>query len=94
MENQLGLRWRELVMLNDIYADAQERMDKALETLERDYRRLRTGEHPFHWWKASGWTTTARRHSQPIGDSDHSGSPNHYDPTLDTSVIGKLKKPF
>jgi ribosome recycling factor len=30
-------------MLNDIYADAQERMDKALETLERDYRRLRTG---------------------------------------------------
>jgi ribosome recycling factor len=30
-------------MLNDIYADAQERMDKALETLDRDYRRLRTG---------------------------------------------------
>lgn len=30
-------------MLNDIYADAQERMDKTLETLERDYRRLRTG---------------------------------------------------
>jgi len=30
-------------MLNDIYADAQERMDKALDSLERDYRRLRTG---------------------------------------------------
>lgn len=30
-------------MLNDIYADAQERMDKALENLERDYRKLRTG---------------------------------------------------
>ncbi len=30
-------------MLNDIYADAQERMDKALESLERDFRRLRTG---------------------------------------------------
>lgn len=30
-------------MLNDIYADAQERMDKALESLERDFRKLRTG---------------------------------------------------
>jgi ribosome recycling factor len=30
-------------MLNDIYADAQEHMDKALESLERDFRRLRTG---------------------------------------------------
>ena len=30
-------------MLNDIYADAQDRMNKALETLERDYKRLRTG---------------------------------------------------
>lgn len=30
-------------MLNDIYTDARERMDKALETLDRDYRRLRTG---------------------------------------------------
>ena len=30
-------------MLNDIYTDAQERMDKALDSLERDYRRLRTG---------------------------------------------------
>ena len=43
MENQSGLWWRELVMLNDIYTDAQERMDKALDSLERDYRRLRTG---------------------------------------------------
>ena len=30
-------------MLNDIYADAQDRMDKALDSLERDFRRLRTG---------------------------------------------------
>jgi ribosome recycling factor len=30
-------------MLNDIYADAQDRMQKALENLERDYKRLRTG---------------------------------------------------
>jgi len=30
-------------MLNDIYADAQERMDKAQESLERDFRKLRTG---------------------------------------------------
>ena len=30
-------------MLNDIYADAQERMDKALDSLERDYMILRTG---------------------------------------------------
>jgi ribosome recycling factor len=30
-------------MLNDIYADAEDRMDKALESLERDYRKLRTG---------------------------------------------------
>ncbi len=30
-------------MLNDIYSDARERMQKALETLELDYKRLRTG---------------------------------------------------
>jgi ribosome recycling factor len=30
-------------MLNDIYADAQDRMNKALDNLERDYKRLRTG---------------------------------------------------
>ncbi len=30
-------------MLNDIYADARDRMQKALETLEREYKRLRTG---------------------------------------------------
>jgi ribosome recycling factor len=30
-------------MLNDIYADAQDRMQKAVDTLDRDYRRLRTG---------------------------------------------------
>jgi ribosome recycling factor len=30
-------------MLNDIYADAQDRMEKALDTLERDFKRLRTG---------------------------------------------------
>ena len=30
-------------MLNDIYTDTQERMDKALESLDRDYRKLRTG---------------------------------------------------
>lgn len=30
-------------MLNDVYEDAQDRMQKALETLERDYKRLRTG---------------------------------------------------
>jgi ribosome recycling factor len=30
-------------MLNDIYADAQDRMNKALDSLERDYKRLRTG---------------------------------------------------
>jgi ribosome recycling factor len=30
-------------MLNDIYADAEDRMVKALENLERDYKRLRTG---------------------------------------------------
>jgi len=30
-------------MLNDIYTDTQDRMDKALERLDRDYRRLRTG---------------------------------------------------
>ena len=30
-------------MLNDVYADARERMQKALETLENDYKRLRTG---------------------------------------------------
>jgi ribosome recycling factor len=30
-------------MLNDIYADAEDRMNKALESLERDYRKLRTG---------------------------------------------------
>lgn len=30
-------------MLDDVYADAQDRMNKALENLEQDYRRLRTG---------------------------------------------------
>lgn len=30
-------------MLNDIYSDARERMQKALETLELEYKRLRTG---------------------------------------------------
>jgi ribosome recycling factor len=30
-------------MLNDIYADAEDRMNKALDSLERDYRKLRTG---------------------------------------------------
>ncbi|MGV8072989.1 MAG: ribosome recycling factor [Syntrophobacteraceae bacterium] len=30
-------------MLNDIYADAKDRMQKALENLDRDYKRLRTG---------------------------------------------------
>lgn len=30
-------------MLNDIYADARDRMTKALENLEQDYKRLRTG---------------------------------------------------
>ena len=30
-------------MLNDIYTDTQDRMDKALESLDRDYRKLRTG---------------------------------------------------
>jgi ribosome recycling factor len=30
-------------MLNDIYEDAQDRMQKALDTLDRDYKRLRTG---------------------------------------------------
>lgn len=30
-------------MLNDIYADAQDRMKKALENLDQDYKRLRTG---------------------------------------------------
>lgn len=30
-------------MLNDVYSDARERMQKALEALERDYKRLRTG---------------------------------------------------
>lgn len=30
-------------MLNDIYADAEDRMNKALDSLERDFRKLRTG---------------------------------------------------
>lgn len=30
-------------MLNDIYADVQDRMQKAIETLDRDFKRLRTG---------------------------------------------------
>lgn len=30
-------------MLNDIYADAQDRMKKALENLDQDYKKLRTG---------------------------------------------------
>lgn len=30
-------------MLNDIYADAQDRMRKALESLDQDYKRVRTG---------------------------------------------------
>ena len=30
-------------MLDDVYADAKDRMQKALETLEGDYKRLRTG---------------------------------------------------
>lgn len=30
-------------MLNDVYADTRDRMQKALENLERDYKRLRTG---------------------------------------------------
>ncbi len=30
-------------MLNDVYADARDRMSKALENLENDYKRLRTG---------------------------------------------------
>jgi ribosome recycling factor len=30
-------------MLNDLYADARDRMSKALENLENDFRRLRTG---------------------------------------------------
>ncbi len=30
-------------MLDDVYADAQDRMQKTLENLEQDYRRLRTG---------------------------------------------------
>jgi ribosome recycling factor len=30
-------------MLNDIYADAQDRMDKALESVENEFKRLRAG---------------------------------------------------
>jgi ribosome recycling factor len=30
-------------MLDDVYADAQDRMHKALDSLEQDYKRLRTG---------------------------------------------------
>jgi ribosome recycling factor len=30
-------------MLNDVYVDARDRMQKALDTLEREYKRLRTG---------------------------------------------------
>ena len=30
-------------MLNDVYAGAEDRMNKALDSLERDYRKLRTG---------------------------------------------------
>lgn len=30
-------------MLNDIYVDAQDRMQKALDNLEKDYKRVRTG---------------------------------------------------
>jgi ribosome recycling factor len=30
-------------MLNDVYADARDRMSKALETLETEFKRLRTG---------------------------------------------------
>jgi ribosome recycling factor len=30
-------------MLNDVYEDARDRMQKTIETLERDYKRLRTG---------------------------------------------------
>ncbi len=30
-------------MLDDVYADAQDRMQKALENLEQEYKRLRTG---------------------------------------------------
>jgi ribosome recycling factor len=30
-------------MLNDIYADAEDRMNKALDSLERDFKKLRTG---------------------------------------------------
>ncbi len=30
-------------MLNEVYEDAQDRMNKALESLQNDYRRLRTG---------------------------------------------------
>ncbi len=30
-------------MLNDVYEDARDRMQKALENLEREYKRLRTG---------------------------------------------------
>jgi ribosome recycling factor len=30
-------------MLNDVYADARDRMQKTLENLERDYKRVRTG---------------------------------------------------
>ncbi len=35
--------WKDSVMLNDVYADTRDRMQKALENLERDYKRLRTG---------------------------------------------------
>jgi len=35
--------WRDSVMLNDIYQDMRDRMQKALESLDRDLKRLRTG---------------------------------------------------
>jgi len=35
--------WRDSVMLNDVYQDTRDRMQKALESMERDLKRLRTG---------------------------------------------------
>ena len=39
--------------------DAEERMEKALVALERDFGKLRTGRATTASWTTSRWTTTA-----------------------------------
>ena len=80
-------------MLNVIYTDAQERMDKALDSLERDYRRLRTGRASVSL--VEGIRLDYYGTPTPLNQLATLTIPDHRTIMIqpwDTSVIGEVEK--